>query len=392
MSISQNFIIHSKRELINCFIKNDLKYNRTIKICLLLNIEYNKEELIDLFKEFKYFVKEYNGLIQIKSQLNEKLAPELKKEKKITDYIPKLKEDEIKKLKKELLLEKIKFEKENFFMGYVIFLNKNYIILISTNRTEIIEREFFNHFVNKTQGFSKLWLSYQLLDDFLIYLKKKGYEKTVEEISTFYSKYLRIKSKIRPEFEREFLIKSLDSEETYLELKENYGIFPKRYKITFSDFGTLALNKKHSIIQFSNFEPEILLEYFIPWIYERAYIYISKILDFKVFEIIDPITEIKNNLSNYLIFNYNSKNELNLDEIIKEIRKNPSYEIITFFQNNIKDIDIKANEKISSSIINMYLTHNKVYFTLEEGVAYDAVYPILNLIDQCGDLAFSIDY
>ncbi|MHA1660233.1 MAG: hypothetical protein ACTSUT_14070, partial [Promethearchaeota archaeon] len=120
--------------------------------------------------------------------------------------------------------------------------------------------------------------------------------------------------------------------------------------------------------------------------------YLSKILDFKVFEIIDPITEIKNNLSNYLIYNYNSNNELNLDEIIKDIKQNPSYDIITFFQNNIKDIDIKANEKISGSIINMYLTNNMVYFTLEEGVAYDAIYPILNLIDQCGDLAFSINY
>jgi len=154
----------------------------------------------------------------------------------------------------------------------------------------------------------------------------------------------------------------------------------------------LVLNKKHSIIQFSNFNPEILIRIFIPWIFERANIYISKILDFKVFEIIDPITEIKNNMSNYLVFNYKSKNELNLEEIIKEIKENPSYEIITLFQNNAKDIDIKANEKISSSIINMYLTNNKVYFTLEEGVAYDAVYPILNLIDQCGDLAFSIEY
>jgi len=97
-------------------------------------------------------------------------------------------------------------------------------------------------------------------------------------------------------------------------------------------------------------------------------------------------------LSNYLIFNYNSKNELNLDEIIKDIRENPSYEIITLFQNDAKDIDIKANENISSSIINIHFTNIKAYFTLEEGVAYDAVYPILNLIDQCGNLAFSIEY
>lgn len=393
MSISQNFIIHSKTELINCFIKNDLRYNRTIKICMLLNIEYNKQEMVDLFKEFQFSVKEYDGLIQIKRQFNEKPAPELKEvNQKITDFMPELKEKEIKKSLEELNQQKIQFEKENFFMGYVIFLTNNSIVLISTNRIEIVEREFFNYFVNKTQGFSKLWLSYQLMDDFLIYLKKKGYEKTIEEISTFYSRYFGIRPKIRPNFNREFLLKSLDSEETYLELKENYGIFPKRYKIKFSDYGTLILNKKHSIIQFSNFDPAILLEDFIPWIFERANKYLSKILDFKVFEIIDPITEIKNNLSNYLIFNYNSKNELNLDEIIKDIKKNPSYEIITLFQNNAKDIDIKANERVSSSIINMYLTEKKVYFTLEEGVAYDAVYPILNLIDQCGDLAFSIQY
>lgn len=392
MLISQNFIIKSKTELINCFIKNDLRYNRTIKICMLLNIEYDKQEMVDLFKEFQFSVKEYDELIQIKRQLNEKLTPELKEVKKITDFIPKLKEKEIKRSLEELNQQKIKFEKENFFMGYIIFLTNNYLVLISTNRTEIVEREFFNHFVNKTPGFSKLWLSYQLMDDFLIYLKKRNYEKTIEEISTFYSRYFGISSKIRPDFDREFLLKSLDSEETYIELKGNYGIFPKRYKIKFSDYGSLVLNKKHSIIQFSNFDPTILLDDFIPWIYERANKYLSKILDFKVFEVIDPITEIKNNLSNYLIFNFNSKNELNLDEIIKDIKKNPSYEMITLFENNVKDIDIKVNERISNSIINMYLTEKKVYFTLEEGVAYDAVYPILNLIDQCGDLAFSIQY
>jgi hypothetical protein len=360
---------------------------------MLLNIKYNEQEMVDLFKEFQYSVKEYDGIIQIKRQLNEKLAPELKEDnQKITAFIPELKEKEIKKSLEELNQQKIKFEKENFFMGYILFLNKNYIVFISTNRTEIIEREFINHFVKKTQGFSKLWLSYQLMDDFLTYLKKKGYEKTIEEISTFYSKYFRKRSEIRPKFNREILVKSLDSEETYHELKENYGIFPKRYKIKFFEYGSLILNKNHSTIQFSNFDPDILLEDFIPWMFERANKYISKILDFKVFEIIDPITEIKNNLSNYLIFNYNTKNELNLDEIIKDIRENPSYEIITLFQNNLKDIDIKANEKISSSIINIYLTNNKVYFTLEEGVAYDAVYPILNLIDQCGNLAFSIEY
>ena len=40
----------------------------------------------------------------------------------------------------------------------------------------------------------------------------------------------------------------------------------------------------------------------------------------------------------------------------------------------------------------MYLSNFKVYFTLEEGVAYDAIYPILNTIDQYGDLEFLIDY
>lgn len=393
MSNSQNFIIHSKTELIDCFIKNDLKSNRTIKICMLLNIKYEEQELVDLFKEFEYSVRKFNGIIQIKRQLNEKPSPELKEvDQKITNFMPELKEKEHKISLEELNQQKIKFEKENFFMGYILFLNKNYIIFISTNRTEIIEKEFFNYFVKKTQGFSKLWLSYQLMDDFLTYLKKKGYEKTIEEISTFYSKYFRNRSEIRPKFNRDIQVKSLDSEETYQELKKKYGIFPKRYKIKFTEYGSLILNKKHSTIQFSNFDPEILLEVFIPWMFKRANKYISKILDFKVFEIIDPITEVKNNLSNYLIFNYNSKNELNLDEIIKDIRENPSYEIITLFHNNAKNIDIKANEKISSSIINMYLTINKVYFTLEEGVAYDAVYPILNLIDQWDDLAFSIEY
>lgn len=392
MFISQNFIVNSRKELLDCFIENDLKYNRTIKICMLINIKYNKLELVDLLKKFQFSVEIYDELIKIKRKVGEELEPELNHEKKITDFIPKLKEKEIRKSKEEFKLEKIKFEKENFFMGYFIFLSKNYLLLVSTNRTKIIEREFFNYFLSKVEGISKLWLSFQLMDDFLIYLRKNKYAKTIEEISTFYSKNFRRRSDLRPEFDRKFLIKSLDSEEIYLELKGDYGIYPRRYRINFFEKGMLTLNKNHSILQFLNFNPEILLNDFIPWIYNRAHVYISKILDFKIFEIIDPITEIKNNLSNYLIFNYKSKIELNLDEIITEIKEKPSYEIITHFRNDGKNIDIKANEKISGSIINMYLSNYKVYFTLEEGVAYDAVYPILEIIDQYGDLEFSIDY
>ncbi len=392
MFISQNFIVNSKTELLDCFIENDLKYNRTIKICILINIKYSKQELVDLLKEFQFSVEVYDDLVKIKRKVGEKLEPELKREKKITYFIPKLKEKEIRKSKEELKSEKIKFEKENFFMGYFIFMSNNYLLLVSTNRTKIIERDFFNHFLSKVEGISKLWLSFQLMDDFLIYLRKKKYINTIEEISTFYSKNFRRRSNLRPEFDRRFLIKSLDSEEIYLELKDEYGIYPRRYKINFFENGMLTLNKNHSIFQFPNFNPEILLKDFIPWIYNRAHVYISKILDFKVFEIVDPITEIKNNISNYLIFNYKSKIELNVDEIITEIKEKPSYEIITHFRNDGKNIDIKANEKISGSIINMYLSNYKVYFTLEEGVAYDAVYPILEIIDQYGDLEFSIDY
>ena len=140
MSFSQNFIIHSKTELINCFVKNDLRYNRTIKICMLINVKYDKQELVDLLKEFQFSVKEYDGVIQIKRQLNEKPDPELKDiNQKITDFIPELKEKEIKKSLEKLHQQKIKFEKENFFMGYFIFLNNNCIILVTTNRSEIIK-------------------------------------------------------------------------------------------------------------------------------------------------------------------------------------------------------------------------------------------------------------
>ncbi|MHA1380159.1 MAG: hypothetical protein ACTSRG_17435 [Candidatus Helarchaeota archaeon] len=343
-------------------------------------------------KDFQFSIEEYDDLIKIKKKISDKIEPEIKHEKKITHFIPGFKEKEQKKSKEELKLEKIKYEKENFFMGYFIFLSSNNILLVSTNRIKIIAREFFNYFLNKAEGISKLWLSFQLMDDFLIYLRKEKYSKIIEEISTFYSKNFRKRSNFRPDIERRLLIKSLDSEDIYLELKDDYGIYPRRYIINFIEYGTISLNKEHSIFQFSNFNPDLLLKDFIPWIYNRAYVYISKILDFKLFEIVDPITEVKNNLSNYLIFNYKSKIELNLNEIITEIKNNPSYEIITYFGNSGKNIDIKANEKISGSIINMYLSNFKVYFTLEEGIAYDAVYPILDIIDQYGDLEFSIDY
>ena len=392
MLISQNFIVNSKTELFKHFIENDLKHKRTVKISLLINIKYTSQELVNLLKDSQFIVEEYDGLIKIKKQLNTKSEPVLKKEKKITDFIIKLKERELKRKKEELRLDRIKFEKENFFMGYLIFLNKNYLLLISTNRTKILEREFFNYFLNKTEGISKLWLSFQLMDDFMKYLSKMNYPNRIEEISTFYSKNFSRKSNLRPKIERKIIIKSLDAEEIYLELKTEYGIYPRRYIINFFEHGIVTLNKNHSIFQFSNFNHDILLKDFIPWIYDRAYVYVSKILDFKVSEIIDPITEIKNILSNYLIFNYNSKIELDLDEILLEIRKNPSYDIITHFRQNNKNIDIKVNEKISGSIINMYLSNYKVYFTLEEGVAYDAIYPVLNTIDQYGDLEFLIDY
>ena len=101
MLISQNFIVNSKTELFKYFIENDLKHKRTVKISLLINIKYTSQELVNLLKDSQFIVEEYDGLIKIKKQLNTKSEPVLKKEKKITDFIIKLKERELKRKKEE---------------------------------------------------------------------------------------------------------------------------------------------------------------------------------------------------------------------------------------------------------------------------------------------------
>ena len=63
-----------------------------------------------------------------------------------------------------------------------------------------------------------------------------------------YNKNFRIKSKIRTEKNKDILLKSKDTEETYYEIEKNYGVYPKRYKIHFPEFGEIKINKTNFII------------------------------------------------------------------------------------------------------------------------------------------------
>ncbi len=397
----ENLLVDSWEELKTQFKENSLRNNRTIKVGLLLNTKLSKDEFLKKLQKKKLHPKIINDLIRINvplSKMDSNKVTNLKTLPAILlnqidneDLIQQVAKDEQKKRQKEEK-KRILHLKNNNFMCYLYFLDNERIIFISTNESQKIQTHFISPFVNQIVGLSLLWLSYQLMADLVEFLKTpKNINGIITKldltsISTIYIKTFQKKSLIRPELDKRYEISSEDVENSYYELKKSHGVYPRRIEGIFDEIGKITINKEKSTISFSHFEPELLIETIIPWIYNKALIYLSKIMNFKISEITDPITQIKTALSNYLIFDYNSGNNFDIKDVIEKIQENSQYKVLSKYEEDEDECDLILGEPKSRAIFNVFLSSNRMSFTLNNGDSYDAIFPLLNLLDNHGEL------
>ncbi len=398
--MEENLLVNSWEELKICFNDNKLKNNRTIKIGLLFNTQLSQKEIFTELSERKLNPVALEDLIQIKVPLTTITYDTLEvSSKTLLDYTPsdlltvQLKKEELQKKRQKIFQKQRNSLISDHFMVYIHYLDRNRMIFVSTNETSKIQSKFINPFVNQVKGISLLWLSYQLMDDMLTFLKDEGKKQgfyQINQISAEYKNTFQKKAKIRPDQDKKVRYSDSDAEAMYDENKSKYRLYPRNIDISLANFGKIVISKTNSNISFTRFDPDFLEYNLIPWIYNFAEIYLSKILDFKIHEVVDPITQIKNFISNYLVFEYNSEDTLILKDIIKEIRENKTYNILSMFGEE-KEYNLVIGEKKSHSIMNVFLNPHNLYFTINHGESFDSVFPLLNLFDNYGELVLVND-
>lgn len=395
--MEQNLLVNSWEELKTCFSNNKLKNNRAIKIGLLFNAQLSqKEMLIELTKRDLDPVV-MKDLIQIKVPLTEieKGSSDVHY-KKVYEFIPKdpvaakLRKKELRNKKQKLIQKRKNSLVFNYYMAYIHFLDSHRMIFVSTNETSKIQSKLINPLINNIKGISLLWLSYQLMAKMLTFLKDKVKNYQINQISAEYKNTFQKKAIIRPNCNKKVKFSDPDAEAMYDENKYQYGLYPRKIDIALTDYGRIVIRKTYSNISFTMFDPDFLEYTLIPWIYDYAETYLLRILDFKIQEVVDPITQIKNFISNYLVFEYNSEETLILEDIINEIRENKAYNILSMVGGK-KEYNLIIGEKKSHSVMNVFLNPQNLYFTLNHGESFDSIFPLLNLFDNHGKLVLVND-
>ncbi len=271
------------------------------------------------------------------------------------------------------------------FLGYLYWLNPHCILFTSINKAQLIETYFFNQFLSKIAFLFLLWFSYKLMDDAIALLYEQEFQFTIDEIDAVYLNTFKVKSPIRPLENRKINFSSDDAEQSYEELKVNYGLRPKRIAVTIQDCGSFTIIKSFSMISFKECKHAMLVDFFIPWLYRRASEYIDKINDFKIQNIVDPITMISNAVSNVLIFDYESTGPYSPEQILTSIRETPQVKILSEYEEE-DEWDIKIGEKNSKSIVNLYLNPSRLYFSMDDGDSFNSIFPLLETLDNIGEL------
>ena len=285
----------------------------------------------------------------------------------------------------KILISKIK--EENDFEGYLWFIPESLsLIVASYNTQENFDKYFLLEFLKENSNFSLLWINQFVTQQMIDHLASdKSF--IMNSFSSGYEPLSEFKSEIRPLIKRCLDYTGIDSYDTYLEIKNRYGLTINKFEGYIENIGHFFFNRKKSLFILRQGEFYSYLE-LILWTYKQTSYYMDEIKKFKINEYRSLFNSDKfRKLSANLQINFeNGFNKENFEEFFSIIDNTEELEILSKIDLSFEEnpyYNMKIFNKRTLGLFDVTFSKKTTCIFQSFKANYLGIFPILDIVDQC---------